>query len=285
MSPIDFRTTSLRIGQNRVTQLRVVGLAAEAFWRKAFHERKGMNALVSGDVTTVELRKVFVGNRKHEKLNVALSRDDAQLALGAARAVCDLIERNGFRILDAVVPQRIGQGRIVGEHDLVCERREGFGGRSSFEIKFRRVLNDRSLPLVRSQLREEAWRMCGHGNGLGRGFVERVCLLLRWGPGASDPFALGSWSASFAEARVVEGGADWKVLWGWPREIPASQKQSRTTTQATTTKAAAMVRMKAKTAMETAFGRHYRNCRKVSGGSFLDSTFCPPFPALLFFLL
>ena len=92
------------------------------------------------------------------KVDVALTPSDAQMALDVARAVCERIEENGCRILDAILLQKDQQGKSVGEHDLVCEKGGGCRalGRSSFEIKMRRVTTQSFLPKAKAKAKAKA---------------------------------------------------------------------------------------------------------------------------------
>ena len=125
---MDYRACAVQLNGYRVKQLCVVSLAAERFWFLAFRDRRGMGSLAWGDVASVELHGASVSGRTRSSLVVGLTRADSELALRVARAVALLVERHGFRVIDAVVPQksavaaRVGR---VGEHDLVCERRAG----------------------------------------------------------------------------------------------------------------------------------------------------------------
>ena len=107
LAAMDYRACKLLIGKHRVNQLTVVGVAAEVVWKEAFHERRGLSNVQLADVASVTLRNVFkmdsVGRCRYlGKVDVALNPADAQMALDVARAVCERIEENGYRILDAV---------------------------------------------------------------------------------------------------------------------------------------------------------------------------------------
>ena len=86
MAPLDYRSVVLRVGGYRVKQLTVVGVAAESFWKKAFHERRGLSSLGWADVASVTLldatRVDSAGREKRmESVEVALTRVDSELAL------------------------------------------------------------------------------------------------------------------------------------------------------------------------------------------------------------
>ena len=79
MAPLDYRSVVLRVGGYRVKQLTVVGVAAESFWKKAFHERRGLSSLGWADVASVTLldamRVDSAGREKRmESAEVALTR-------------------------------------------------------------------------------------------------------------------------------------------------------------------------------------------------------------------
>ena len=271
---MDYRAICLYVGKYRVNQLTVVGLAAESFWRLAFHERRGIAALVWSDVKTIQVRDVVRNGRQFKSLEVALSREDSQLALRAAIATVDAVELHGLRILDAIVPQKGGSGVSVGEHDLVCERRQCAVGKTSVEVKFRRIVAASMLQRVRVQVCGETWKLVAHVDREGQpyckksGFVERVCILLCWGPGPSDPFALSDWSHSYAEATSLDT-QHWEVWWGWARAAgpartlakPQVKAQAKTAARA---HAAAAGRVKAAArARRSDFECMYRKLRKV----------------------
>ena len=157
---MDYRREKLYVNKYRVKQPCVVGKAAESFWPLASHKRRGMSSLVWSNVVTMELGDVVLRGRKKATLEVGLSRADSELALRAAHAVVNLLERNGFRVLDVAVAQNDGKGDLVGEHDLVCERRRGPSGRSPAEVKLRQ-LKTKALKLrtVRRQVQQEAWKL------------------------------------------------------------------------------------------------------------------------------
>ena len=231
---MDFRAERLFLNKYRVKQLCVVGKAAESFWSLAFHKRRGMNSLVCSDVTTVELWGVVVGGRKkRHAVEVELTRADSELALRVAHAVVNLAEMHNFRVLDAVVGQKDANGAVVGEHDLLCERRCKLTGLSSFEVKLRQ-LQTRGLKAatVRRQVQTEAWRgKSGRfwpvakdaGVHRKRDCAERVAVLLLWGPGDSN--ALGDWTDACAKAlpatATANDAGDWAPVWGWKRPLLA----------------------------------------------------------------
>ena len=205
---MDYRAERLFLGKHRVKQLCVVGVAAERFWELAFRKRRGMSSLAPSDVATVELRGVVVNGRKKNKVDVGLTGADSELALRVAQATVRLAERHGFRVLDAVVPQKDSEGVVVGEHDLLCERQRALQGLSSWEVKLRQ-LKTRGLKLatVRRQVQNAAWRgrsgrmwPVARAQGVNRkkDCAERVAVLMVWGPG--DDNALGDWSDVYAEA-------------------------------------------------------------------------------------
>ena len=159
---MDYRAICLHVGKYRVNQLTVVGLAAESVWRMAFHERRGIAALVWSDVQTIQVRDVVRNGRHLSSLEVALSREDSQLALRAAIAIVDAVELYGLRILDAIVSQKGGSDVSVGEHDLVCEQRQFAVGKTSVEVKLRRIVAASMLQRVRAQVRGVTWKLLAH---------------------------------------------------------------------------------------------------------------------------
>ena len=249
----------------------VMGVAASEFWRLAFRGRKRISACVWSDVQIVELRDVVKDGRKYGTLEVAVTREDSQLALRAAIASVEAIEEHGLRILDAIATQKGEHGRSVGEHDLVCERRQGPAGKTSVEVKFRRMTHASMLHEVRRQLRQEAWRLFEHANSAGHscarahGFAEQAYVLLCWGPGPSTAYALGDWTKSFAEVIPAHAPGNtaecWKTLWGWALAQPQARAQAKAAAKA---QAAAVALAKAKAqAKQTAFKRHYAKLRQV----------------------
>lgn len=156
MVPLSYFDVRLFVGGYRVKQLLVVSLGAERYWRLAFHDRRGMHSLKWSDVQTVQVRDVCridgVGKtrrvKKFSEVAIKLTRADSELALRVAHAVVNLVEAAGYRILDAIVPQRDQSGKCVGEHDLICEKlRQDGGGRtmSSFEVKLRIIYSPKTL--------------------------------------------------------------------------------------------------------------------------------------------
>ncbi len=225
---MDYRACAVQLNGYRVKQLCVVSLAAERFWFLAFRDRRGMGSLAWGDVASVELHGASVSGRARSSLVVGLTRADSALSLRVARAVALLVERHGFRAIDAVVPQksavaaRVGR---VGEHDLVCERRAGARGLSSVEVKLRQVSVSGRLPVVRRQVQQEAWAMWPDTKAdTQRAWAERLCVLLVCGPGNS--FSLGDWSDAYGEA--IPASAEecqpemWMPVWGWACALTAA---------------------------------------------------------------
>jgi hypothetical protein len=256
---MDYRTERLFLGKHRVKQLCVVGVAAERFWELAFRRRRGMSSLVSSDVATVELRGVVMNGRKKKKVDVGLTGADSELALRVAQATVRLAERHGFRVLNAVVPQKDSEGVVVGEHDLLCERQRALQGLSSWEVKLRQ-LKTRGLKLatVRRQVQTAAWRgrsgrmwPVAREQGVNRkkDCVERVSVLMVWGPG--DDNALGDWSDVYAEAIPASVGSndpgDWTPVWGWknPLVVRAALRINKTSVLKARARLAATAKAKA----------------------------------------
>lgn len=272
MAPLDFRDVKLFVDGERVKQLFVVSLAAERYWWLAFHQRRGLNALKWSDVQSVEVRSVLrvdgsgktARKRKFARVQVALTRDDSDLALRAAKAVCKLVEGKGYRILDAIVPQRAVGDLDGGEHDLKCEQPVK-DGLSSFEIKFRRVTTAKLLPKVRRQIQQQAWKLWPAAQASAKeNWCERVVVLLRWC--SDDPNAVGDWTDTYAEA--VSAGAEdnspenWKPLWGWPAQLPSARQMQAKARAAAAAKAKAKADAKARAKVKKTFDKHYAKCRR-----------------------
>jgi hypothetical protein len=269
---MDFRASKLYLNGVRVNQLTVVGVAVERFWWLAFHERRGVSNLVWNDVTKVELRNARrTKDGPRRCVEVGLSREDSTLALRVAQEVINLLENNGYRILDAIAKQMDGDGDAVGEHDLICERRQPLRipGKTSVEVKLRRVTTAQLLPQVRRQVQQESWKLWPAATAGSKGkFSERVCVLLRWGPG--DPFALGDWRDSFAEALPADASSNaaenWSVLWGWSQSSGDARTKANTKKAKTQAKAQAKAKSKAKAEGKQAFERVFAKCRKAGRG-------------------
>ena len=275
MKPLDFRKAKLFVDGARVTQLLVVSLAAERFWWLAFHERRGMNVLDWSAVQSVEVRSVLcvtgfgktARRSKLARVQIALTKEDSCLAYRAAKAVCKLVEAKGYRILDAIVPQKAVGGLDGGEHDLKTEH-PNKAGPSSFEIKFRRVVTAKLLPTVRRQIQQQAWKLWPAAQANAKtDWVERVVVLLRWR--SVDPNAVGDWTDTYAE--VVSAGANdscpknWKPLWGWPAQLPSAREVQAKRRAALAAKAKAIADAKAKAKVKKIFDKHYaklRSCLK-----------------------
>ena len=268
---MDFRKDHLEINNARVKQLCVIGVAAERFWDLAFHQRRGLGSCVWSDVTSVTLwdvrKKTRSGNFKRMgSCEVALTPADSQLALAVARAVCEKLEDLDFRILDAGVEQLDGEGDCVGAHDLVCERRQALGpltGRTSVEVKLRRVTTQGLMPKMRKQVQTASWKLWPAAKADNNAaWAERLCLVVRWGPG--DDLNLGKWLGMYAE--VISASAPtkapehWKVLCGWQGQAASPEAIARAKEKA---KALAKAKAQAKAQSKNVFDRLYSRCRKA----------------------
>ena len=193
-----------------VHRLRLCSYAAEKLWHMAFCLRLGMNRLSADAVKTVWLNDVEVdGIKKRGEVEVELPADYQDLAYKIACAAVSLLESHGYRILNAIVPERTalvpGSSKKVDkkqEHDLVAER-QGLWGPSSWEIKCKTVKDpDKLLATVQTQLRTEAlelWRPAAYS--------ERGVLLFEFANGASDR----TWRTSRCEAF----NGTWAEIFGW----------------------------------------------------------------------
>ena len=283
MPPLHFWDVRLFVDGFRVKQLFVVSLAAEELWRLAFHERRGVDTLKWTDVQTVEVRRVVrkdgVGAservQKLRSVRVHLRRGDSELALRVAHGVVQLVEGKGYRILDAVVPQLDKDGASVGEHDLICEKRNkpaGVTGLSSFEIKLRLVYTVKTLVKMRRQIQTLSWKLWPTAKiDSTRDWAERVCVLLCWNE--CDAFDVDDiWANTYAEAMTVNAEKDapdnWRVLWGWKGQAQSAQ-EIKAAAQAAV-KASAMAKQcreaeaRAKVRAAKAFDHLWLKCRKCT---------------------
>ena len=280
MAPLSYFDVRLFVAGYRVKQLFVVSLGAERFWRLAFHDRRGMDDLKWSDVKTVQVRDVCridgVGKGKRVKklkvVEVKLTRADSELALRVAHGVVNLIEDAGYRILDAIVPQRDKSGQCVGEHDLICEkRRQAVASRTkaSFEIKLRIVYSPKTLPKAREQMQTLTWKLWPAAKADAKhNFAERVCVLLRWN--ACDPFnVFDKWETTYAESISADATTkkpeNWRPLWGWGKRLPSAAEIKAAASAKKIQKAMEKARAQAQADEQKAFDRIYiqcRNCRK-----------------------
>ena len=276
MTSVDYREVALYVDNVRVKQLFVLSLAAERFWRLAFHDARGMAGLRPHHVERVEVRNAYrnEGGRKIEMkspLLVALTREDSRLALRVAEQIVTLVESKGYRILDAIQPQKDANNKKVGEHDLVCEKRGQTGsdrGLSSMEIKLRAASTMEVLTKERKRIQKLGYKlwpwMKEESDGRWR---DRVVVLLRWTK-VQDEFNLAcSYDSSYAES-VSRVSQDWEPQWGWASKLEtesakALRKASEAKAKAKAAKAAEVEATK-KVRANLAFDKKWRGCRKTT---------------------
>ena len=175
-----------KLGEHRIKwhgtlvhRLRLCSYAAEKLWHMAFALRLGLNRVSPDIVRTVWLDDVEVdGVKKRGEVEVELPGDYQELAFKIACATVELLEHEGYRILNAVVPEHGAGG---AEHDIVAERK-GLLGPSSWEVKCKTIKHpDKLLAIVQQQLRKDAlalWRPASYS--------ERGVVLFEFADGASD---------------------------------------------------------------------------------------------------
>ena len=193
-----------------VHRLRLSSYAAEKFWHMAFGLQLGMNRLSPDAVRTAWLDDGEVdGIKKRGEVEVELPADYQELAFKIACAAVELLESHGYRILNAIVPERdandsddVQNSSKKKEHDLVAERK-GLWGPSSWEIKCKTIqYPDKLLATVQKQLRKDAlklWRP--------KAYSERGVLLFEFADGAKDH----TWRTSRCEAF----NGTWGEIFGW----------------------------------------------------------------------
>ena len=187
-----------------LTRLRFVSYTAEQFWKLAFKQRKGLNALSAESVKSAFLDDVTVdGRERRGEVEFAVSREDATLALKIARGVVTALEDLGYRVLNAVVSGTKTDG-APGEHDLLAERR-GLPSMSSVEVKCKTIKKPASLlEKARDQMRKDAAKLFDPLR-----FSERVVVLVEFAGISLDD----GWRIIRIE-RLNFGG--WASLRGWP---------------------------------------------------------------------
>ena len=136
--PLDYTDKSRKLlwHGSKFSRLRVVSFTAEAFWKLAFKERRGLNGIRPGDVSKLLLSQVSIDGDEAREREVKIPLADALAAHGIAVAVVERLESQGYRILDAVLPALVGG--VYKEHDLIVERK-GLPMRSSVEVKCRTI--------------------------------------------------------------------------------------------------------------------------------------------------
>ena len=264
----DYSDTAHKIFLNGylVRSLTIIGIAAEYFWKLAIHDRRGFNCLSWSDVESVELRDVVVNDRNRSLVEVSVPRRDAEIALQLAHAVVELLEQKGFRMLDAIVPQRDASGNKVGEHDLVAER-SGPSGKSSIEIKCRTILDDRRRDEVRRQVQKDAYKWWPTAIARPRhGWGERACVLVEFrSRDADNSFAI---RCETLPADLPNEAPNWKPLVGWRSRLTnstgASSAQAPAPKWAPTRPASQPADQIAIAARKRAFSSIYAKCRSCT---------------------
>ena len=226
----DYLRDVIKLNNSRVTVLAVVGLAVEAFLALAYHACHGFNVLEWYHVKSVTFWNVMINDntRPTAEAEVSVPRLQAERALRVARMIAERLEKFGFRILDAIVPELGPNKKSVGEHDLKAERRH-MRGRSSLEIKLRTIIKDGYIETVRKQVRGLTY----HGRSKvfwqtaiskpNHQWAERVAVLAIFPTPLSNDFEIRC-EAIPAMAEYTPG--NWQVLFGWelpppmPRPMP-----------------------------------------------------------------
>ena len=220
----DYLKDVIKSNNERVTVLAVVGLAVESFLYLAYHARHGFNVLDWHHVKSVTFYKVMINGNKYPtaEAEVKVPRPDVERALNVARIIAERLEKFGFRIFDAVVPELNGSRKSVGDHDLLAERRR-MRGRSSIEIKLRTITKDRYIETVRKQVRHLSY----HGRSKvfwttaiskpNHKWVERVVVLAIFPTPLSDHFEI---RCEALPAMAEYKPENWQVLFGWEPPLP-----------------------------------------------------------------
>jgi hypothetical protein len=207
--------------------LTMVGIVVESFLALALHARRGFGALAWHDVPSVTLRNVYVNGCKRAKAELQVLRRDAEVALRIAIRVCERLEKFGYRLLDAIIPQLDASGKSRGEHDLIGERKP-LRGKSSIEVKCRTIKKDHFRKTVRRQIQNlacklwpEAVRKPNHG------WAERVVVLVEFSHPEDEMC-----DEIRCESLLV--GADnnpenWKPLFGWGGEPALAPREPQST--------------------------------------------------------
>ena len=219
----------IKLGKQRVGVLAIVGLAVECFLALAYHSRKGFNVLRCFNVKFVTVRKCTVNDVYKSSVEVEVEPDLAERALRIARAIGERLERFGFRLLDAVVPELDGNRTSVGEHDLIGER-NALAGKSSLEVKLRTIREDHYVETVRQQVRGEAY----HGTSKRfwktaisksrHDWAERVVVMAIFAAPSAENYKLVCEALPAAAAPKAE---NWYPLFGWPMVTPAAPVPER----------------------------------------------------------
>ena len=203
---MDYRDASTKIlwhgtmlGQEQ--RLRFLSFIAEQFWKLAFKERQGLNALHVDSVKSVWLSGVKINGRRFDSdKEFIVPPEDSAMALKIATAVVVLLDDLDYRILDAIVPAPGG-----GEHDFLAERRN-LPRKSSVEVKCKRILHEATLfGEFRQLMRKDALKLWRPSM-----FSERVLILVEFGCGSLE----SGWRIMRCEK--YDARQQWKSLCGWP---------------------------------------------------------------------
>jgi hypothetical protein len=224
---LSYKDTPVVLNGHRVMTLTMVGIIVERFLAMALHARRGFGALAWHDVSSVTLRNVYVNGWKRAKAEVQVLRRDAEVALRIAIAICERLEKFGFRLLDAIIPQLDASGKSCGEHDLIGERKP-LRGKSSIEVKCRTIKKDHYRKTVRRQIQNLAWKLWPAAvRKPNHGWAERVVVMVEFAHAEDDV-----WDAIRCESLLVGADNDpesWKPLFGWGNEPPLAPRQPQST--------------------------------------------------------
>ena len=180
--------------------------------------RRGFEALEPLDIEEVELWDVQHKGTgvRHALAVVTVTPTDASAALMVTKHLVSLLERAGFRILEALP----GGSPREADHDLVVER-FGCRGKCSMEVKLMQIGDD-ALQAARqreraSALESSCWMNCAKGRqGFAGGFL---CILQMPPPmtGGSLEQRVSRGKLNIDFYRVVQDGSwDWVSDFGWP---------------------------------------------------------------------
>jgi hypothetical protein len=218
------------LGKQRVFVLAVVGLAVESFLALAYHSRRGFNVLRWFNVKSVTFRNCSVNGVKKATAEVLVDRTMATRALRIALAIAERLERFGFRVLDAVVPEYDRTKLSVGEHDLIGDRK-GLPGKSSLEIKLRTIQKRHYVETVRKQVRAEAY----HGTSKRfwktaiekpqHEWAERVVVMVIFASPLAEAFDI---VCETLPAAAEPNAKNWIPLFGWETvTVPKASPRTR----------------------------------------------------------
>ena len=256
----DYTLQKVYLNSYVVSCFTVVGIAAEYFWRLAIHDRRGFNALSWSSVRVIEMRNVIINDRRHSLIEVGVPQRDAEMALRVARAVVERLEKAGFRMLDAIVPQKDVDGGTVGEHDLIAER-FGKHGKSSVEVKCRCIKDGRCRDTFRRQIQCQAYKLWPAAIAKkNHDWSERVCVLVEFSAAGAQ-----TWSAIRCEALPATSKsnalANWRPLFGWDSALSGNSSPSPSQRSSNASTVVATAR---DTSRKRAFEASYAKCRKCA---------------------